>query len=127
MANFDLKKYLAEGRLHEEADLNLPDMKVKIEKSLKDAGLDVKVFDGEFQIPSNAYQAIMKNPKLAAMAYAKGGSVLKDVESSENLEVMVSEKSRDILDKIASSYNLKDKEHYLVNQGVATLSVKVEK
>ena len=35
MDNFDLRKFLAEGKLHEEADLNLPDMKVKIEKSLK--------------------------------------------------------------------------------------------
>ena len=61
------------------------------------------------------------------MSYAKGNSVLKDASEEENLEVMVSEKAKDILDKIASSYNLKDKEHYLVNQGVATLSVKQSK
>ena len=127
MDNFDLRKYLAEGKLYEETDLNLPDMKVKIEKQLKDAGLDVKVFDGEFNVPKNAYQAIAQNPKLAAMSYAKGNSVLKDASEEENLEVMVSEKSKDILDKIASSYNLKDKEHYLVNQGVATLSVNQSK
>ena len=36
---------------------------------------------------------------------------------------MVSEKSKDILDKIASSYNLNDKEHYLVNNGVAKMDV----
>ena len=123
MDNFDLKKFLAEGKLYEEADLNLPDMKVKIEKQLKDAGLDVKVLDGEFKIPENARQAIVKNPKLAAISYAKGDSILKDVTEEENLEVMVSEKSKDILDKIASSYNLNDKEHYLVNNGVAKMDV----
>ena len=100
MENFDLTKYLAEGKLLKEA-LNKPlnQLGPAIEKKLKAAGMEVKIIPGKTNVPGDAREAISKNPKLAAAAFGTG-------DGTEFMEIVVnSEKLKD-LEKIRDYFNV---------------------
>jgi hypothetical protein len=100
MENFDLTKYLAEGKLLKEA-LNKPlnQLGPAIEKKLKAAGMEVKIIPGKTNVPADAREAISKNPKLAAAAFGTG-------DGTEFMEIVVnSEKLKD-LEKIRDYFNV---------------------
>ena len=108
MDNFDLRKFLAEGKLHEAEDKDLQKLGEEMEKQLKAAGLDTHVFGGKDAVPNDAKSKIAKNPKLAALAYTKtpglGGKM------DEILEVIVHYDSLEDLQKIASSLGIEKRE-----------------
>ena len=98
MNNFDLKKYLAEGKLNEENYKTLKDFGPDLVSRLKGLGMDSKLFKGQMSVPNNAKDAIIKNPKFAAIAYAEN-------DGAEHIEIIVNKDKFDALKSIKTFFN----------------------
>ncbi len=98
MNNFDLRKYLAEGKLNEENYKTLKDFGPDLVSRLKGLGMDSKLFKGQLSVPNNAKDAIAKNPKLAAIAYT-------EKNGNERIEIIVNKDKFDALKSIKTFFN----------------------
>ena len=98
MKNFDLKKYLAEGKLNEENYKTLRDFGPDLVSRLKGLGIDAKLFKGQMNVPQNAKDAIIKNPKLAAISYFEKGT-------NERIEIIVNKDKFDDLKSIKTFFD----------------------
>ena len=123
MDNFDLRKFLAEGKLYEAEDKDLQKLGEEMEKQLKALGLDTKVFGGEDAVPNNAKAQIEKNPKLAALAYFKGPGL--GGKTQETLEVNVHKDHLEGLKKIASSLGIESRDIVNMMGGSNILRIKL--
>ena len=109
MNNFDLTKFLAEGKLHEgtmtEA-LNKPVTQLgpDVEKRLKSMGFDTKIFPNpQGGIPANAVEAIAANPKLAGLSFNNNSGF-------ESMRVMVSPERKKDLQKLRGYFQVPEEE-----------------
>ena len=109
MNDFDLTKFLAEGKLHEgtmtEA-LNKPVTQLgpDVEKRLKSMGFDTKIFPNpQGGIPANAVEAIAANPKLAGLSFNNNSGF-------ESMRVMVSPERKKDLQKLRGYFQVPEEE-----------------
>ena len=104
MNNFDLTKFLAEGKLHEgtmaEA-LNKPLVQLgpALEKRMKSSNFEVKIIPNQISVPSDAKDAISQNSKLAAIAFGESGG-------REFMEVVVNKDRLKDLTKVRDYFNI---------------------
>jgi len=98
MKDFDYKKYLAEGKLNEENYKTLRDFGPDLVSRLKGLGIDAKLFKGQMNVPQNAKDAIIKNPKLAAISYFEKGT-------NERIEIIVNKDKFDDLKSIKTFFD----------------------
>ena len=99
MDNFDLRKYLAEGRLLKEKDYKtLGDFGPDLVGRLKGLGMDSKLFKGELSVPNNAKDAVANDPTKAAISYAEN-------DKAERIEIIVNKDKFDDLKSIKTFFN----------------------
>jgi len=101
----NLPDYDAAARVDEQAE-SLQSIGQKIEGKLKALGLQTRVFGGEFEVPKKAKDMIGENPKLGAMSYSRGKSVVANAPESERLQVVVHKDHLEDLKKIANEFKM---------------------
>ena len=103
MDNFNLRKYLTEGRLLKEA-LNKPmnEFGEDLEKRLNTLGFETKLFMGQNGVPQQASDAIITDPKKAGISY------IKMPNGYEHIEVMVNSSKINQLKKVKSYFQTAD-------------------
>jgi len=96
MDNFDLKKYLAEGKLLKEAlNKSLMDFGKDVKAFLETKDLNVKLAKGD---PQPYYKPIGEDPSLAALVLSSQGT---------ELYIIINDSKMNVLEDIVKKYNLK--------------------
>ena len=118
MKNFDLRRYLAEGRLFEEENKDPKELLDKtslnealnkelgkfspdLKKRFETLGYRVGFFNNSQDIPDSARERMLKDPKLVGISYNKDGD-------TETMRVYSNSKNISNLQKVADYFNLTD-------------------